>query len=68
MKLVKDPHSNNPYLRVGFPHRMAYLRSLSQDYGVPFKVVDTLSSMLGTEEDFDALVSSVNEYSEIHGE
>jgi hypothetical protein len=64
MKLVKDPHSDNPYLRVGFPHRMAYLRSLSQDYGVSVNTVLTAAELMGEIEDFDGLVSYLSEYSE----
>lgn len=63
MRLVKDPTSDNPYLRAGFPDRTAYLKDLAQAYGVRYTTVKRAADMLGEDEDFDALVSFLNEVS-----
>jgi|APGre2960657404_1045060.scaffolds.fasta_scaffold11011_7 hypothetical protein len=63
MRLIKDPNSDNPYLRFGHPSRRAYLRQLAQDFGVPLGKVTTLAEILGEQEDFDGLVSMLDDLS-----
>lgn len=67
MKLVKDPHSDNPYLRAGFRGRREYLKYLSDSYGMPYKRVYNAAVLLGEIEDFDGLITFLDEYSEILG-
>lgn len=59
MPIVKDPQSDNPYLRQGFPNRAAYLRRVAEDYDVPLKTVRAIADMLGPDEDFDGLLVSL---------
>lgn len=59
MNLVKDPTSDNPYLRHGFKDRAAYLRQIAEDYDVPLKTIRTIADMLGPDEDFDGLLVSL---------
>lgn len=59
MPIVKDPKSENPYLRQGFKDRTAYLRSVAEDYDVPLKHVRILAELLGPDEDFDGLLVSL---------
>ena len=54
--------ADNVYTRNGYKNRDDYLRSLAADYGVAPMVVYELSGMLGAEEDFDGLVSSLEDY------
>ena len=49
----------------GRPSRQAYLESLADEYGLPIPVVMTAASILGPAEDFDGLVSTLEEYSEV---
>jgi hypothetical protein len=49
----------------GYRSRTEYLRSLSEDYGVDLWVVMELASMLGPNEDFDGLVSMVQDAAEM---
>jgi len=49
--------SENIYQQNGYKDREDYLKCLSEDYGVPLEVVYTLSEMLGKTEEFDGLVS-----------
>lgn len=49
------------YERNGYADREAYLSDLSDQYGVPYRQVLTLSALLGETEDFDGLVSHLSE-------
>jgi hypothetical protein len=51
------------YIDAGFANRKEYLNSLAEDYGLPIKSVYAAASMLGAEEDFDALVFLLEDYS-----
>ncbi len=42
--------------------RFGYLESLAADHGVEFDVVLTLVDVLGPEEDFDGLVTSLEDF------
>lgn len=49
------------YERNGYANREAYLDSLAATYGVPKDVVYSLADMLGPNEDFDGLVSALDD-------
>jgi len=57
MKTVNDIYQNN-----GFENRTEYLQSLSFEYEVPLDVVEMFADMLGNNEDFDGLVSIIQDY------
>ena len=42
--------------------RLEYLKGLSLDYGVPEDVVFAVADMLGPNEDYDGLVTSLEDY------
>ena len=42
--------------------REAYLAELAGDYGVDLETVEVLADMLGEIEDFDGLISSLEDY------
>lgn len=52
------------YQENGFKNRHDYLANLADDYGVDALTVITLADMLGPNEDFDGLVSAIQDYSE----
>ena len=52
------------YHREGFDDRRAYLLSLADDTGVDIKTVMALADLLGPNEDFDGLVTSLEDYAE----
>ena len=52
------------YQREGFDDRRAYLLSLAEDTGVDIKTVMALADLLGPNEDFDGLVTSLEDYAE----
>ena len=51
----------NVYQENGYLNRNQYLEGLAEDYGLPVRKVKKLANMLGPEEDFDMLVSMVEE-------
>ena len=53
--------SKNVYQENGYEGRDDYLRSLSDDYGVPLDAVLAMAEILGPEEDFDGLVSNLED-------
>jgi hypothetical protein len=51
----------NVYQENGYASREEYLESLREDYG---SVVDTLTSVLPASEDFDGLLTALEDYEE----
>lgn len=48
------------YKENGYENRKEYLKCMSEDYGVPFEVVETLADMMPGEE-FDGLISTLED-------
>lgn len=53
---------SNIYIERGYADRNDYLRSLSDEYGIDIFVVYAVASVLGPNEDFDGLVSALEDY------
>ncbi len=53
----------NPYEENGYLNRMDYLESLAEEYDVPLGIVRNLAQLLGPSEDFDGLVTALEDYS-----
>ena len=51
----------NIYQENGYADRDDYLNCLSEDYGVPIEDVFSLAETLGENEDFDGLVSALED-------
>ena len=49
------------YQEEGVPDRFGYLKSLAEDHGCDFDVVLTPVDVLGPDEDFDGLVTSLED-------
>lgn len=49
------------YLEYGAESRAEYLAMLADDYGVPLSTVRAMAAVLGPNEDFDGLVSSLED-------
>jgi hypothetical protein len=56
------------YQQNGYESRNDYLRSLAEEYGVPLHIVLAAAAMLGPNEDFDGLVTEIEDYAEMHEE
>jgi hypothetical protein len=52
------------YTENGYKDRHDYLVALSEDMGVDMETVFTLASLLGPSEDFDGLVTTLEDCSE----
>ena len=52
----------NIYKENGYENRKEYLESLAEDYGIDYGTVAMLASTLGASEDFDGLVSTLEDY------
>jgi hypothetical protein len=55
------------YQKHGYETRLKYLYSLSEDFDVSIDVVMQLANLLGETEDFDGLISSLEDYVEEEG-
>ena len=55
----------NIYQQNGYADRDDYLTCLSEDYGVSIEDVYSLAEMLGENEDFDGLVSALEDIESI---
>lgn len=53
------------YLEKGYGSREDYLKSLAEDYDVNLDTVYALASMLGPNEDFDGLLSELEDAAEM---
>jgi hypothetical protein len=51
----------NKYQELGYSSRRQYLESLADDYGVPIEQVILTANIYGPSEDFDGLVSTVQD-------
>jgi hypothetical protein len=49
------------YVDNGYKNRTDYLKSLSEEYGIKLSTVKAMASMLGPDEDFDGLVSELED-------
>lgn len=54
----------NVYQENGYENRRAYVVALAEDYGVEERIVFMLANMLGPAEDFDGLVSMVEDHAQ----
>ena len=67
---IEHEEKYNPYVEQGFENRKDYLNNLADEYGVDVQTVYHLARVLGSSEDFDGLVSAVEDHadSEMHEE
>ena len=54
--------NNSRYTDKGYKNRIDYFNSLSERFNIDIESVYALSDMLGIDEDFDGLVSSLDDY------
>ena len=52
---------NNAYIQNGYKDRNDYLQCMSDEYGVSIETVYSLADMLGESEEFDGLVSALED-------
>ena len=54
--------SNNPYRQYDCDTRDEYLRMVAEEYNVPISTVYALADMLGPNEDFDGLITELEDF------
>ena len=59
--------SENIYQENGYKDRKDYLNCLAEEYDIDRSIVYALASMLGASEDWDGLISSLEDYAESQG-
>ena len=52
----------NNYVKNGYENRKEYLVSLADDFGMDRQTVFFIADLLGESEDFDGLISSLQDY------
>jgi hypothetical protein len=52
------------YIENGYTNRRDYLQSLADNFGIPPDIVYMMADLLGQSEDFDGLITSLEDYSE----
>ena len=52
----------NIYQHNGYKDRGEYLEALAETEGVPLYMVEAMAALLGEDEDFDGLVSTVKDF------
>lgn len=55
----------NIYQQKGFTSRRDYLKCIADDYGLDESTVFALASLLGANEDFDGLLSALDDASDL---
>ncbi len=58
---MKPHENNNIYTQNGYESRKEYLQNLADEYGLPYRTVVDVAEMLGPEEDFDGLVTTLSD-------
>jgi hypothetical protein len=54
----------NTYEKLGYEDRLDYLKQLAEDMDVDYGIVLQMADLLGPDEDFDGLVSMLEDYCE----
>lgn len=49
------------YQAMGFKDRLTYLESLAREYDLPIRMVKQAAVLLGSDEDFDGLISHLED-------
>lgn len=57
----------NPYLDNGYNSRAEYLQALAEEHEIDEEDVMMLASLLGPNEDFDGLVTAVEDFADFGG-
>jgi hypothetical protein len=62
--MVHSEEFMNVYQENGYKDRKDYLKSLAEDFDMDYKDVVMLATTLGESEDFDGLITSLEDYCE----
>jgi hypothetical protein len=54
-------HNMNIYQEEGYESRLDYLRSVAEEYGMPYNTVICIANLYGESEDFDGLLTALED-------
>lgn len=63
---INQNHEEDIYQEKGYKSRKDYLQSLSGEYGISLETIYSLASLLGKDEDFDRLISALEDAEEMN--
>ncbi|MBT9142317.1 MAG: hypothetical protein DDT29_00711 [Dehalococcoidia bacterium] len=58
----KEGEKVDAYQKKGYKGRIDYLKTLAEEYECPVEIVYMIANMLGKNEDFDGLISSLEDF------
>ena len=53
--------NDQDYQKHGYANRKEYLQAISEDFGIDFEDVAMVATLLGSGEDFDGLISTLDD-------
>ena len=56
---------SNVYISKGYKDRKDYLQSLAEEFDIDFGTVVMVANTLGRNEDFDGLISALEDYDDV---
>jgi hypothetical protein len=62
--IISEGNTMNKYQEQGYESRKHYLQCLAEDLGIDVETVYATASMLGASEDFDGLVTTLEDYAD----
>jgi hypothetical protein len=65
--MKETPNNESVYAANGYRDREDYLNSLANDRGIERMAVDMIAGMLGETEDFDGLVTALDDFENLEG-
>lgn len=54
------------YIKNGYANRSDYLSSLADEYDLSLKLVEEIAALLGPSEDFDGLITELQDFCDLH--
>jgi hypothetical protein len=57
-------YSMNPYTEYGYDTRREYLECIADDMGIDLEIVLMMADLLGPNEDFDGLITALDDIAE----
>lgn len=65
--MKQTPNNEGVYATNGYKDREDYLNNLADDRGIERMTVNMIADMLGENEDFDGLISALDDFEDFEG-
>jgi hypothetical protein len=67
IRMKQTPNNEGVYATNGYKDREDYLNNLADDRGIERMTVNMIADMLGENEDFDGLISALDDFEDFEG-